>query len=438
MNKNIIIFSLAFLALCFITPVYFMADDWEHLNWYHQNLPPFTLIQLFYRHTGLYIVHQLFFPIFAEGYFFSAKLLIYGMLVGSSFLVCDLFIDNFKDKFKNSLIFTFLILFMSFAPNQYEWNYWPTNMTCIPSMFLMILCFWAEKKYKYYHLAFIKNLAYLFAGFTFESLIALAVLLELSYIIYIEKRDFLSMIKKVLNRTLPILIIFFITKFKMNSFAPFPYPAKFGFKWHLFEQWLSIFFSHDYYKTRHLTGSVAIVSLLSLVFYRIKNVERDLLYKELFIFFSLIVGCSYYWLVQDYSSRRAIGGQYYFFWGWLSIYLFHLLSRFNESNRILKGTLILFLITTFAHHTYVFKTKYAEMFTIEENAKKAKELLSQYSGTGYRFDPRFPRQNIGRAWNFIGVRQLNGFLRHYLNEDELKKINFGNARHKRRVPKPPF
>ncbi len=438
MSKKYLVFFFVFIVICLLTPVYFMADDWEHLNWYHQGLPPYTLIQLFYRHTGLYIVHQLFFPLFAEGYFFFAKILIYGMLVSSSFLICDLFIEDFRLKMKNSYLFILLPLFMSFAPNQYEWNYWPTNMTCISSMFLMVLCFWLEKKYKYYSLAFVKNIAYIFAGFTFESLIPLAVLLELSFIIYREKRSFEDMIKKILNRTLPFLIIFLLAKYKMNSLAPFPYDAKWGFKLHLFQQWLSIFFSHDYYKTRHLTGSVVALCLLFLVVMRWRKIEKDLFFKELFLFFALIVGSSYYWLIQDYSSRRALGGQLYFYWGWVSLFLFSILEKRKEVGRPIYSITLVFILFTFIHHGHVFHTKYNEKFAIDRNVKKAKSMLKSYEGNSFHFDAHFPRQGIGRAWNFIGVRQLNGFLRHSLTKEEQAKIKFEDASHKRKVPPPPF
>lgn len=438
MRKNLIIFLLFFIGLCFLTPVYFIADDWEHLNWYHQDLPPHTLIQLFYRHTGLYIVHQIFFPLFAEGHFILGKFVIYSFLIGSMLLICDLFIKNFWTEFKNNLWMLFLPLFMAFAPNQYEWNYWPTNMTCIPSLFLMTLFFWAEKTYKHYILSFIKNFFYIFAGFTFESLIPLAVLLEISYVFYLEKRTFLDGIKRIISRTLPMLIIFFLAKYKLNSMAPFSYDAKFGFKLHLFQQWLSLFFSHDYYKTRHLTGSLAALSMIVLTIYRWKNLEKDLRNKEIFILFSLTVGCCYYWMIQDYSSRRAVGGQLYFFWGWFSIYLFSLFKDLKSHPLSIKVTAFLFLFSTFAHHGYVFKTKYHEKVTIEVNAQKARDLVDDYQGNAYRFDPSFPRQNLGRAWNFIGVRQLNGFLRHYLNDEQLGKVNLQDGSHRRVVPDPPF
>ena len=55
----------------------------------------------------------------------------------------------------------------------------------------------------------------------------------------------------------------------------------------------------------------------------------------------------------------------------------------------------------------------------------------------YHFDPHFPRKRIGRAWNFIGVRQLNGFLRHILQRKN-KKVKLEDAYHLRKVPPPPF
>ena len=149
-----------------------------------------------------------------------SKFLLWGSLVFSTWLILKIFIKDFSEKLKTSYWWGLVPIIMAFPPNNYEWNFWPVVSVLLlvfPPMVGLFYLQHVNKNEKYNLLIQVfKTLFYVIAFFGFESLLSLFVLMELSYIFYVDteyqNRSLFNQLIELCKRVLPAVVICFALK----------------------------------------------------------------------------------------------------------------------------------------------------------------------------------------------------------------------------------
>ncbi|MCO4753996.1 MAG: hypothetical protein KC478_05920, partial [Bacteriovoracaceae bacterium] len=306
--------TVAILSLLY--PVYFVADDWEHLNAYYGVGPDNYLRPWLYRLPGLYFTHQLLFPLFKNEFFFLGNFICWGFFLMGTLLVFD-FLGVYKKLNKEPLWFYLMFCLMTmFNPNNFEWLFWPTVMVNFPGFFAVCLGIWITGRYKLWVFQILKGFLWAYGFYCYESLFFFGALVELSRIAMKDDGHLFEKFKMFTYQLLGPVLVIFGSKVILSSMESYPYVSKVGFKLHLFLQSMSMIFLHDYYKTRWLTGSLFLISTLLLFIYLFRRrSKKNFLNKEFILIIATLLSVSYYFIIMDYSARRAIGGQLFFSWG---------------------------------------------------------------------------------------------------------------------------
>ncbi len=424
-NQGLLIFSTLFILLSLLYPIHFISDDWEELDAFYSGIQRLHHDNFMRRFPiAVLLLHLTFFKIFANELFFLGKFIFWGCQIAAYALVLSIFVDNFWQKLRSQAGYALLLIVISFSPNNYEWNMWPTNISLFPMLLLMALSF------KFYTLNIrsplywlIKTIVYIAAFTTSESLIPMFILLECAFHIYKIDSSWPQKIKALAIQTIPPIIIILILKIFFLTVSVDI--SNRGFKPHLFSQLLSLTFFHDYYKALFATGSLSLLSIIMLIFCRVKNDLKTFLTKDLILFILYLLGTSYYYYLMDYSSRRALAGPLYFFWGWTTIsFLYLTINKTKYVPRLApKVAITLFLLSFSIHTIYVAKIKYSNKQAIATNVAAIKQRIHTEKQLPIIISPGDIKKGFfKRGWNLVNNTQFNGFLRHYLTKEELKKI----------------
>ena len=68
-----------------------MADDWEHLNAFYLGKSFEYISHWLYRNPSFVLLHQLFFPIYQQEFFFLANMIMWGSLFGAGHIILSIF-----------------------------------------------------------------------------------------------------------------------------------------------------------------------------------------------------------------------------------------------------------------------------------------------------------------------------------------------------------
>lgn len=420
-----IIFLLFTLSLLY--PLHFVADDWEHIDAYHRGLSYQFISKFIHRVPSLIILHQLLFPFFYKGYFVLGKFITWFFLIFSSWSAINLFFAEIKIqkiKWYSLALITFLL---AFGPNNYEWNLWPTNLTLMPSVFFILFSLYLDKKKSTIYSKVFKFFSVIFGFYAYESLLVLYILLEVSHTFYVEREDdgdWIALkltIIKTLREVLPVIIVCISSKVILQKIYPYPYVAKKGFKLHLFNQFISLSFLHDYYKTRWISSPFSLLPILIFIFDRLKRDTKIQKIKDLLLFTAFILGSSYYFMVMDYSSRRALGGQLYFIWGLILILCYDFYQKSEVKKPIRKVIVSFFIFGYLFHQGYIMDMKNHEKKQLISNAIEIKQSIESASSLPYTVPYELFHKDFRRGWNLAIPLQLRGYISHMISEEHMMK-----------------
>ncbi|MEI8346653.1 MAG: hypothetical protein WCG27_04245 [Pseudomonadota bacterium] len=421
-NSGLVVFVLAFLALCLFYPIPFIADDWEYLYFYHRGEGPnYTLFWL-YRRPMFHVLLNIFMPIFAEGHLFLGKFILWSFLMGAVYLLLSVFIPDYPRKFRGNLFYGVLPLIAAFQVNNYEWSFWAMNMTMFPMLTLLAYCFKKGTEHphnRWWQLA--RVITYILCFYSFEPILPLALMLELSWGLYYSPKKIWPALKNMMMIFIPVFIIIFVSKFLLEHFHPYPYSSKFGFKWHLFKDVWTLTFLHGYFKTRFLTGAISLAGILLLAYYRFKMARRDFVQKDLLILVAYVLAGAYYYMVMDYNASRALAGHLYYFWGLTVVALTYAYLHRQRMKKVVMGSIILTTLGFFAHQSYVCYFKIREKKQMEINAAKVLAEVKQADKFPIRIQ-QFPGAGLPRGFNFIGKKQVQGFYLHHILPKDWPKV----------------
>lgn len=424
-NRGLIAFLVVFITLCAIYPVYFISDDWEHLNLYHQGRGAERALFWTYRVPSMVVLHMTFFPLFVKNLFFLGKFTLWLFLFTATIITLSLYIKDFFQKFRSSIIMGLFPIVLAFPPNNYEWSFWPTNMTLFPALTLIawVMKMSLEKPQSIFWNLF-RAVIYAVGFYTYETILPMMILIELSWILYFSHPDknFFKQIFQLIKQITPGFILIFFSRMILHSIAPYPYGGAWGFQPHLFEQFLAVTFITDYYKMIFASGTFLFIGMLLLAIIRLRQNALNFIRKDLLILLAYFVGSSYYFIIMFYSSRRALGGQLYFFWGWILLGIYFAFQNQKVSKSLKRASLFLIILPFLAHQTYVFQSKRFEQNRIETNAQELHTIIKNAKEYPVKIDDRQPLTGFKRAWNFAIRPQVDGYLRHYLSKEELEKV----------------
>ncbi len=433
----LITLTLIFLMACFY-PITFMADDWERLYaYYTDNLPAF-LTPYYLRFFVQGLSTEYLFPLFIYSLPLGA-FVFWSSLTLAAFFYLRPFTHLISTKSQLSHNFFFsgpILIFFVFMPNNYEWNFFPTVMTLLPVILLMSISFFFSHRPQTQSWQKILHIIVVVLGFyAYESLLPMAILFELAYVLYVVPIDLINKKQRSLFQSLlsslpiiiPVVVLSFILKIishhhqlQMNgNMQEFGY--EWGYKHFLFWQFLQMSLNHDFYKIRWFSGSLSLIFFMLLLYGRYTSLKKENrltdLKKDALIVLAYIVGSSYYFLIMNYSSRRALGGPLYFWWGFCSLALISLTFKTSLS-RFFKISIWLFYLSSFfVHHEYIARQK-----RIDKSVYDSMKLEIQNKAINNRNAPLIKisleeiTQYLSRSWNLENPIQLHGFLKHQLQD----------------------
>ncbi len=421
-NNKIIFLFIVLMIFSWLYPVYFVADDWEHLNAYYGVGPDVYLRPWLFRLPGLYITHQLIFPLFKNELFFLGNFLCWSFLFSGLLLILD-YLNVLKKLLSEPLWFFVSFFFMlAFNGNNFEWLFWPTVMVNFPGFFAVGLGLWLTKNSKHWFRQVIKGILWGYGFYCYESLFFMGVLIQVSGEL-LKNRKFKDSMIPILKQLFISILFLVISKSILSSIESYGYVSKVGFKKHLFTQSMSLIFLHDYYKTRWLTGGINLLAILFLLWTTFRSLDRkSLLNKALPILIVFMVSISYYFVIMDYSARRAIGGQVFFSWGCLSLMYLNIKWK-THKNKIDKAVLILFPLCWILHFSYVTSIKAIDKRSYQENIVSVKKRIST-SVNKLSVTREEMVEGVETGWNVVNKDQERGWIKHVLTKEEIEKVSF--------------
>ena len=423
-NTGLWIVTIGLLALVLLYPMPFIADDWEHLLFFHKGLTPKILFWV-HRNPFHSLWHLIYFSVFMHDQKILAKLLLFPLQVSASWLVLDCMIDNFRVKFRSQWFYGLLPLVLAFPLNNYEWSFWPTMMTSYPSYFLVIFGYWFHHKSPSNVSSLIKFCCYLVGALTFECLLVLAWLLELAHALYLldHQTSWANRFKYYLKQILLVSVIFIIFKIVMQKLFPYGYAAELGFKQWLFGQYLSLVFSADYYKQFWSLGAPWMLLWGVLFFAFFHKRTSTMLKKDLLLFFFFVASCSYYYYVMNYSSRRALAGPLLFSWSAMIFIATSVLQKHGKA-KWPKAVVTLLAILFCLHQGQISLIKFREVREIDFMSEQLRLNFEKSDPKEmFHINAGFPGVYIKqRGWNFVDRVQREGYLRHIFTPQEMERI----------------
>lgn len=443
-NLGLVTLIMIFLALCFFHPTYFMADDWERLYaHYSENTDNFLrayYLRYFVQGFSSEYIFRLFF-FFPSVPLFLGKFVLWGCLLMAAWLYIDSFNLHFANRSLRHSVRTspwwgMVPLIAAFHPNNYEWNFFPTIMTLLPTLLIMAIIFRVTHRGPITLGKILFNtLAILLGFYAYESLLPFAILMEIAFFFYSDKKSQSDgkTCKSILSFSFPVILSAVVLKIisyqhhmAVNGHLQTEsYSAKLGFKAHLFWQMISMTINHDYYKTRWGTGILALIGVILFIWARMRTSNRKtILKRDLPLILSYLIGTSYYYLIMDYSARRAMGGPLYFFWGFFFLCFLYLFQHPSLSKTFRKVLCFFIIVPFFLHHGYIFKEKKFEKDTFFKAAKEIKEKIHRSSESEIPVVITIEEvtHDLKRGWHLVNPIQLHGLLSHHLSKVEYGKV----------------
>lgn len=416
------------VMLSIFYPMPFIADDWEHLHDHYMGLPPKILFWI-HRNPFHSIWHLIYFPVFHQGWEVLAKFLLFSQLLLTSCLLLHCFIPDFRIKMSSDWKYWIIWLALAFPVNNYEWTFWPTMLTSSPSLLLVAIGFHAHFYNRTTSSLILKMVCYTMAALTFECLLVLAWLLELSKMTYFRGHfKIWPILREFILEMGGLTVLFFLFKGLMQYWYPYGYEAKLGFKPWLFGQFLSLIFSIDYYKQLWSLGIPWMLMWGTLILALVRGRSRKMLKKDFLILLFFIASASYYYIVMNYSSRRALAGPIVFSVLVLGVFLDRLNDKIFSKTRAYAYRFVwtVFVLVFFIHQGEVAFYKNRELVAInkmESDLHQSIQLLAP--GENLAINSGMPRAYIQhRSWNFIGPTQFKGFILHVLEKGEQDRLEW--------------
>lgn len=415
---------LVFILISCLYPTYFISDDWEHLDSIYKNGSNTYIKFWIYRIPSLYFSHTRLFPLFKSEYFMLANFICwFFLLLGVLYALEGLKVLE-KLKREKTWFFVFFIVMLSFNHNNFEFLFWPSFMVNFPGFFLVSLGFYLTKRYPTWWMLSLKSVLWTIGFYSTESLFFMGALLDIGYVLWLKADD--SLKEKVLFLVKQLILPFalvFISKVILTYLKPYGYAAKLGFKPHLLIQTLSLIFLHDYYKVRWLTGSLAFVSYILLIFKLYKGRGRKaFLSTELLFSIIVLISTSYYFYVMNYSARRALSGQLYITWGGFCLIYFYVWKQ-DKTNMLRKIILVLFPLCWLVHSVYVINLKVGDRMAFRENALQIRKRMES-GEKPVKVHRNDIMKNVNTKWNLVNEKQTSGWIRHFFKEEELKNLSY--------------
>jgi len=429
-SSTIICLCLGIMAI--YHPTHFMADDWEWIYAFKtNNLTEYTrhLYHRFILH-GLSIRYVFF--LFLPFSLVLGKFVTWGLLLLASYFYLITFapqlVLTLKTRWWCLPCFLFLL---AFPPNNHESLFFPSVMTLLPIFTVLSLIFYVS------HLGQIKGQAYwqiaggVIAFYTYESLLVFYVLMECAYVFYHCPQSLICKLKQCASAVLPAILTCALLKIlghiiMLQAFRgekiPLAYAAKWGFQWEQFYQLLQMSFLHDYYKIRWATGSFALVGVLLVAAGRLKVAGlKSFIQTEGILLLFYFLGTIYYYLIMDYSSRRALGGPLFFLWGLCSIAYVSLMLHSGISGLYKRALSFCFILPFLVHHGYIIHIKLQEEQILERNHQKIKATLAKANTADVPISMSMVSEGLVRGWNIVNPIQHHGYLKYYLTPAEYAK-----------------
>jgi len=423
-DKKIGLLFILLLIISWLYPTYFISDDWEHLDSIYKNGSNTYIKFWIYRIPSLYFSHTTLFPLFQNEYFMLANLVCWFFFFLGTLYALETFKILDRIKKESTWFFLGFFLMLSFNHTNFEFILWPSFMVNFPGYFLVILGFYLTKRFNSIWLQLLKAIFWTIGFYFTESLFFMGALLEIAYILWFQAdKNLIVKFKELLKQTIIPFLLVFVSKVILTYLKPYGYAAALGFKPHLFSQTLSLIFLHDYYKVRWLTGSLALISYLAMTFWVFRDRgAKNFLKTEALFAVIILVSTSYYFIVMDYSARRAIGGQLFITWGTFCFGYLYLWFRKSEC-KIRKVVLILFPLCWLAHSVYVINLKLGDRSAFRRNAEVLRSRLKseKLPVNVQRMDIM---KDVNTGWNLVNKKQKSGWMRHFFNKDELKQFDY--------------
>lgn len=423
-DKKIGVLFIVLLVISALYPTYFISDDWEHLDSIYKNGSNVYIKFWIYRIPALYLSHTTLFPLFVNEYFALANLVCWFFFFLGMLFALETF--NILDRLKkeSTWFFVFFFLMICFNHNNFEFIFWPSFMVNFPGFFLVCFGFYITKKFNTWKMQFLRAILWVISFYFTESLFFMGALLEIAYALWLlPKYSFKEKVSFLIKQFLIASIILVISKITLTYLKPYGYAAALGFKPHLMYQTLSLIFLHDYYKVRWLTGLLALTSYAGLIFliYKARG-RKKFISTEVLFSIIVFISTSYYFLVMDYSARRAVGGQLFIAWGGLCIgYLTIWLQDKNSKMRTF--VLILFPLCWFIHSAYVINLKVGDRRAFRENALEIRQRMEKGENP-VKISRNDIMKDVNTGWNLVNKKQTSGWVRHFFSEEELEKLSY--------------
>lgn len=423
-DKKIGILFIVLLVVSALYPTYFISDDWEHLDSIYKNGSNVYLKFWIYRIPALYFSHTTLFPLFLNEYFMLANFICWFFF----FLGMLYALETFKvlERLKKEPLWFFILFFLMicFNHNNFEFIFWPSFMVNFPGFFLVCFGFYITKRYNTWKMQFLRSLLWVTSFYFTESLFFMGALLEIAYVLwFLTERSLKDKIIFLVKQFLIPTVLLVVSKITLTYLKPYGYAAALGFKPHLLSQTLSLIFLHDYYKVRWLTGGLALFSYIGLftLLYKIRG-RKKILRTELIFSIIVLISTSYYFLIMDYSARRAIGGQLFITWGGLCL-AYLAVWRQDKKSKLRSFILVLFPLCWMAHSTYVINLKVGDRKAFRRNGLEIRNKMEK-AKSPVHISRDDIMKDVNTGWNLVNEKQTSGWVRHFFSEDELKKLSY--------------